>query len=144
LKGRFAFCGNSITEAQSFADADRKIREKTMSMYATVEIEHDAIRYKWESVPEEKRRNWLEMSASDLTAPDYSARGFPFMLQVEPTSICNLKCPLCPTGRGVLNRELRHMELEELQALVDDMERYLLFLVLWDWGVSGESLGAGV
>jgi radical SAM protein with 4Fe4S-binding SPASM domain len=99
-----------------------------------VQLEHDAIRYRWESVPEEKRKNWLEMSAADLTTPDYFARGFPFMLQVEPTSICNLRCPLCPTGRGVLNRDLRHMELEEFQALVDDMERYLLFLVLWGWG----------
>ena len=30
--------------------------------------------------------------------------GYPLTLMVEPTNICNLKCPLCPTGRGLIKR----------------------------------------
>ena len=30
--------------------------------------------------------------------------GRPFMLMVEPTNFCNLKCPLCPSGNGEMRR----------------------------------------
>ena len=31
--------------------------------------------------------------------------GYPLTLMVEPTNICNLKCPLCPTGAGLVKRQ---------------------------------------
>jgi len=99
-----------------------------------IRFTHDAIEYKWDDVPEEKYHNWLQNTKDVLNTRDYTAGGFPFMLQVEPTSICNLSCPLCPAGRHELNRPYRHMRFNEFKSLIDDMERYLLFLVLWNWG----------
>jgi radical SAM protein with 4Fe4S-binding SPASM domain len=55
-------------------------------------------------------------------------------MQVEPTSFCNLACPLCPAGRNELDRERRNMTFNEFKSIVDDLEDYLLFLILWDWG----------
>ena len=33
----------------------------------------------------------------------------PFILMVEPTSFCNLRCPLCPTGEGTLGLPARSL-----------------------------------
>ena len=95
---------------------------------------HDSITYTWADVPFEKYNNWLQITKEALNTKDYTAWGFPFMLQIEPTSLCNLSCPLCPTGRHELNRPYRHMRLNEFKSVIDDMEPYLLFLILWDWG----------
>jgi len=98
---------------------------------------HDGICFEWKGVEEKKYHNWLKMSWHDLfNTSDYAAPGFPYMLQIEPTSLCNLSCPACPAaaGKNKLGRERRHMTLDEFQGIVEDMEEYLLYLVLWDWG----------
>ncbi|MGZ4928763.1 MAG: radical SAM/SPASM domain-containing protein [Halobacteriota archaeon] len=56
------------------------------------------------------------------------------MLQIEPTSFCNLACPLCPAGNKTLGRERRHLKLDEFKGIIDDMGDYLLLLVMWSWG----------
>jgi radical SAM protein with 4Fe4S-binding SPASM domain len=95
---------------------------------------HDAIEYKWENMPEEKYLNWVRVHHWQLNTSDYTAWGYPFMLQIEPTNVCNLKCPLCPAGKGKLGRKAQHMSLETYKSIIDDMERYLMILILWDWG----------
>ena len=58
------------------------------------------------------------------------------MLQIEPTNFCNLSCTVCPAAANKrdLNRDRRHLRLDEFKKIVDDMEDYLLLLVMWDWG----------
>lgn len=64
---------------------------------------------------------------------DYTAPGFPYVLQIEPTNRCNLSCPLCPAAcdKNVLKRERRDMTLPEFKSIIDDMEEYLLLVILW-------------
>ena len=47
--------------------------------------------------------------------------GRPFMLMVEPTNFCNLKCPLCPSGNGQMLRPRGTMELGDFEKLVDEL-----------------------
>ncbi len=89
--------------------------------------------YTWDDVPEIKYQNWLKMTSPEKKE-DFSVDGFPFFIQIEPTNFCNLKCPRCPAGGLGFNRSKRHMKLEEFRSIIDDMEDYLLFIVLWDWG----------
>jgi len=117
----FEFHGHSLKEGKS-------IQKKQ------IRFTHDAIEYVWDDVPEEKYQNWLLNTKDVLDTKGYTGAGYPFMLQIEPTSLCNLSCPLCPAGRHELNRPYRHMRFNEFRMIIDDMERYLLFLVLWDWG----------
>ena len=100
----------------------------------TVTLSHDAIDYVWHNVPEKKYQNWKSMSGSPRDTANFSMPGYPYMLQIEPTNLCNLACTVCPSGRNELNRERRHMTLDEFRSVIDDMEDYLLFLVMWDWG----------
>jgi radical SAM protein with 4Fe4S-binding SPASM domain len=103
-------------------------------MAGTVTLSHDAIRYIWHNVPEKKYQNWKRMYASGRDTTDYSTPGYPYMLQIEPTNICNLACTVCPSGRNELNRERQHMTFNEFRSIIDDMQDYLLLLVMWDWG----------
>jgi radical SAM protein with 4Fe4S-binding SPASM domain len=125
---------NTVTFTESYEAARSAIREKNTEYERPVVIWHDAIRYEWTDVPHKKHYNWLRMTTGELDTTDFTANGLPYMMQIEPTNLCNLACPLCPAGRNELGRERRHMKLEEFKAIIDDLQDYLLFLVLWDWG----------
>ncbi|MFH1570464.1 MAG: radical SAM protein [Gemmatimonadota bacterium] len=60
--------------------------------------------------------------------------GRPFMMMVEPTNLCNLHCPLCPSGNGQMTRPRGSMELEAFQRLVDEAGEHLILLMLWNQG----------
>jgi radical SAM protein with 4Fe4S-binding SPASM domain len=60
--------------------------------------------------------------------------GRPFVLMVEPTNICNLKCPLCPSGNGGLTRPRGTMEFEAFQTAFEALADDLLLLLLWNQG----------
>ncbi|HMK50363.1 MAG TPA: radical SAM protein [Thermodesulfovibrionales bacterium] len=98
-----------------------------------VTYRNNDILYTWKSVPDLKYDNWLKMSRP-LVGEDFSVDGFPFFIQIEPTNFCNLKCPVCPAGGFGFERARRHMRPEEFKSIIDDMEKYLLFMTLWDWG----------
>ncbi|MBI4191253.1 MAG: glycosyltransferase [Betaproteobacteria bacterium] len=99
-----------------------------------VEIEHDTVVYAWDALSDRRYDNWLRMQ-QPLPADDgRQPLAFPYMLQVEPTSACNLSCQLCPVAENQLGRPTRHLPLADFKTLVDDMQDHLLLLVLWDWG----------
>lgn len=99
-----------------------------------IHIRFDALDFHWENVPKKKYENFLKMQCIEADPANFIVDGYPYMLQVEPTNICNLKCPLCPAGTNLLQRERRHLLPDEFKKLIDDMEEYLLFLILWEWG----------
>lgn len=125
---------DSVTCREKAKPAARLIRGESRVHDGPIRVRHDAIEYTWRSVTDEKRHNWARMRRKEFDTSTFSAWGYPYMLQIEPTNTCNLRCPLCPTGRGDLNRPPRHMKLEEFKGLIDDTARYLLFAILWDWG----------
>lgn len=60
--------------------------------------------------------------------------GRPFMMMVEPTNFCNLKCPLCPSGNGDMTRARGQMDLGDFERLLDEAGDYLVLLMLWNQG----------
>lgn len=58
----------------------------------------------------------------------------PLALSVEPTSICNLRCPECPTGTRALTRPAGNMTLEKYQAIIDQLPKELMYLNLYVQG----------
>lgn len=60
--------------------------------------------------------------------------GRPFMLMVEPTNFCNLKCPLCPSGNGQMLRPRGTMGLEDFEKLVDELGAEVFMMMLWNQG----------
>lgn len=60
--------------------------------------------------------------------------GHPFVMMVEPSSLCNLQCPLCPSGNGLMSRDRGNMDLAAFEGLIDEGARHLILLMLWNQG----------
>jgi len=58
----------------------------------------------------------------------------PLALSIEPTSICNLKCPECPTGMNLLSRPRGTIALEEYQRIIRQLPPELMYLNLYIQG----------
>lgn len=129
---------NTITQTENFIEPFITIKQRFKQFDdRNITIVHDAICYEFKNVDEKKYYNYLKMShRHELDTENFTTRGFPYMIQVEPTNMCNLSCAVCPAaaGKSDLKRDRRHMTLDEFKGIVDDMEDYLLLLVLWDWG----------
>ena len=60
--------------------------------------------------------------------------GNPVILMIEPTNYCNLKCPLCPSGNGMMTRDKGMMPLELFKNLIDSTKRSLYLAMFWNQG----------
>ncbi len=61
-------------------------------------------------------------------------RHYPPAVMIEPTNICNLKCPLCPSGNGTLSRQRGMMSLCDFKSIVDQIHHKVGMLILWNQG----------
>lgn len=59
---------------------------------------------------------------------------FPRHIMIEPTNICNSRCPLCPTGAGLLQRTKGFMSLDLFKKLVDEIQDHESIITLWHYG----------
>jgi len=60
--------------------------------------------------------------------------GMPLAIGAELTNICNLACPECPTGSGIMTREKGYMDIELFQKLVNELGPYLYNINLYFQG----------
>jgi radical SAM protein with 4Fe4S-binding SPASM domain len=60
--------------------------------------------------------------------------GYPYRLVIDPTNLCNLRCPLCPTGLGKSGRPKGMMSLEDFKRIVDVLAEHALGIILYNWG----------
>ncbi len=61
-------------------------------------------------------------------------KGFPYIVQIEPTNICQLKCPTCPTGLGKNPDPVGKMALEDFKKIIDQMKEHLYEILLFGFG----------
>lgn len=61
-------------------------------------------------------------------------RHFPVSLMIETTNLCNLKCPLCPTGSDTLSRGKGIMDYALFQYIIDQIQHRTGMLMLWNQG----------
>lgn len=86
-----------------------------------------------ERLPIRKRINLIRSGLDMIIRPDRSF-GLPPIIQIEPTNICNLECPLCPTGSGALARPKGFMSIEMFQKILDELGEILVLVILYGWG----------
>ncbi|MFQ5864285.1 MAG: radical SAM/SPASM domain-containing protein [bacterium] len=60
--------------------------------------------------------------------------GAPFILTVEPTNVCNLRCPLCVTGNGKMTRKAGLMDFETFKKIIDETGGHIFYLLLYQQG----------
>ena len=60
--------------------------------------------------------------------------GMPYRYTIDPLNVCNLRCPLCPTGLGTLGRERGKMTPEQFYGLIDQVAPYAYSVEMYNWG----------
>ncbi len=63
-----------------------------------------------------------------------SPLGYPVSIAIEPTNVCNLRCPLCASGAGTLQRPKGSMELAAFKSIIDMLPWSVTDLYLWGQG----------
>lgn len=112
--------------------ASRAIRALKALATRKVAFDVDLIPCAWENLPAKKVLNWLLTETSVYCKPS-RPWGMPTILQVEPTSRCNLHCRVCPVGAG-LGRPAGDMDPALFRRIVDEVRDSALLLLFWDWG----------
>jgi MoaA/NifB/PqqE/SkfB family radical SAM enzyme len=60
--------------------------------------------------------------------------GSPYEWEIDTTNICQLKCPLCHTGKGTIHRDQGVMDFDLFTKVVDQIKHSCLWLTLYSWG----------
>ena len=60
--------------------------------------------------------------------------GVPVILNIEPTNICNLRCPLCITGNLQMKRPYGRMDLDMFKKAGDEIADRLIYITLYHQG----------
>lgn len=60
--------------------------------------------------------------------------GRPYVLLLDPSSYCNLRCPFCPTGQRNKQRSYANLPLDRFKHLMDEVGPSLFYLDLFNWG----------
>ena len=60
--------------------------------------------------------------------------GKPFIVTIEPTIDCNLKCPQCLTGIGKVRRQEKLFNFQLFTQIIDEFGDYIWYLLLFNQG----------
>jgi radical SAM protein with 4Fe4S-binding SPASM domain len=60
--------------------------------------------------------------------------GYPYYLTLDPGNVCDVNCPLCPTGLRKPGRSRGFMSFENFRKIIDCLAPYLFVLDLFKWG----------
>jgi radical SAM protein with 4Fe4S-binding SPASM domain len=80
-----------------------------------------------------KRLNFI-LQGMQLMVRSVNRIGFPPIVQIEPTNCCNLQCPMCPTGSGLMDRSPSFMPFELYCRVIDQLRDHVCLVVFWSWG----------
>src|SRR3990172_6143838 len=76
----------------------------------------------------------LAMAIESYYADEVTVRHFPVVGYIEPTTVCNLRCPSCPTGLNASVRERSLLSYNRFCSLIDEWGPYLFSLYMYNWG----------
>ena len=80
----------------------------------------------------------LIKSLTSLVIANFSEKkiifGIPPVLTIEPTAVCNLRCPQCLTGLGKLQRDESFLPFELYKKVIDEIGDELWYLLLYNQG----------
>jgi len=74
--------------------------------------------------------SWLKSAFTG----DPVIRGMPLTAGIEITNFCNLKCPECPSGSGMMTRSRGYMDPDLFMKIIAELKPYLYYLSLYFQG----------
>lgn len=59
---------------------------------------------------------------------------YPTKISIESGNICNLRCPLCPTGQRDTSAKKGFLSFADFKKFIDEIGKDLLLIRLYNWG----------
>ncbi len=81
-----------------------------------------------------RKQHNLALQGVNKSLLDRREVALPHIVHVGVTTICNLRCPACPTGTKALGRKGEHLDFDVFAAMVDELRGSLMLMLFWDWG----------
>lgn len=105
----------------------------SLLLQGKVSFDFDGIPLKAEGLPMKKRLNLMKVGINKLFRLNTEI-GLPPLLHTELTNVCNLHCPLCPTGSNTLKRPKGFMSEETFLKMLDELGDVLIGVYLFCFG----------
>lgn len=77
--------------------------------------------------------NWVRANTEYLLRTG-TVRARPLKLTFDPTNHCQLRCPLCPTGARIHDRDRGVAQLDVFKDLMDEVGDYVFAIDFFNWG----------
>ena len=77
--------------------------------------------------------NWLRANYELMTRAS-AIRARPLKLTFDPTNYCQLRCPLCPTGARVQDRDRGRAQTHLFEHLMEEVGDYVFLVDFFNWG----------
>ena len=61
-------------------------------------------------------------------------KSLPYHIILEPTNVCNLRCPLCPTGLELSERKKGIANVKEVKKFLYSIKDHCIQIFLQNWG----------
>lgn len=65
---------------------------------------------------------------------DIVTSGRPYIYTIDTGNVCNLRCPLCPTGEQELQRPQTMMSLQTFEKVLSEIGPWAIEVILHNWG----------
>lgn len=80
-----------------------------------------------------KRWNCILQEARRIANPS-NRFGMPPILQIEPVNFCNLRCPTCAFGAGLIRRPPEALSFDLYRSIIDQVKDHVCLMAFWSWG----------
>jgi|WetSurSiteA1Bulk_404760.scaffolds.fasta_scaffold15925_1 radical SAM protein with 4Fe4S-binding SPASM domain len=91
----------------------------------------DGVEFTYSNLSLKRLKNWF-LTELAYTLKSDRVWALPTHLQVEPTSLCNLRCPVCHVVTD--NKPRGNLDFVRFREIIDEVGDYILLINLWGWG----------
>ncbi|MFX1453161.1 MAG: radical SAM/SPASM domain-containing protein [Promethearchaeota archaeon] len=81
-----------------------------------------------------KRWNYIKMKWNSKVQKAILLNNYPTSISLGTGPICNLRCPLCPTGQKRSGRKIGFLTKEVVERVIEELGPYIFGLELYNWG----------
>ena len=82
----------------------------------------------------EKKIDNFILSCEEKQHGTLNVKSLPWLIILEPTNVCNLRCPLCPTGLELSERKRGIADINEVKKFLYSIKDHCIQLHLQAWG----------
>lgn len=79
--------------------------------------------------------NNILLNKREFSSRKTTLKSLPYLITIDPSSHCNLRCPACPTGsKHEESLKANFLKFTDYKIILDQLKNYTLTVALYNWG----------